>query len=325
MKNLITLALLFVAFLMSAQEAVKYPLLEHFTNTRCPICASRNPGFHDLRKSYGDAVHHIAYHPKYPYQTCEFYQANMEGNMVRTNYFGIAGTPTVYLDGVEGSGTNLINSAAIDAAIESKSFFEIDVSEVVVGNLTEVTVNVTSRGEVPENTSYRLFVALAEAVVDYNAPNGEHPHYNVFRKFISPREGELISPPDNNMSTSFSYQYTVNSEWDEEEIYALAFIQNDDEQYIENSGTASSTTTSVRGDTKPTIVNIHPNPTESKLFLSEPVQRWSLYDLNGRLVEDKKLNTASKTINLEPHQKGVYFIRLELGEGKAEVKKILLQ
>jgi hypothetical protein len=322
MRYLTSFLLLFSALLLSAQEAMKYPLLEHFTNTRCPICANRNPGFHDLRMDYGTDVNHISFHPKYPYSTCEFYQANKEGNQSRADYYNISGTPTVYLDGEEGSGSDLVSMQAIDNAINMSSYFEIGVTEERTGDMVDVTINLTTRGDLPDNASYRLFVAAVEAEVNYNAPNGEQMHYNVFREFVSPIEGVSISPPADGESVEYTYQYQLKNEWVANQMYALAFIQNDDNNTIENSGTAATTTTSVIDTEGERELTVYPNPASDKLYTNNVVESWSLYDLQGRLI---RTDNNTNIIEVADVGSGVYFIRLYMPSGEWTTQKILVE
>ena len=93
MKKCCSLLLcLFLASLLSAQASTKkYLLIEHFTNSNCPPCASRNPAFYSLitQAQYADDVHHISYHPSVPYNTCVFYLANKVENNARAAVYGI--------------------------------------------------------------------------------------------------------------------------------------------------------------------------------------------------------------------------------------------
>lgn len=322
MKTFQTLLFFLLALVVTAQDATKVPLLEHFTNTRCPICASRNPGFHDLRKSFGNEVNHIAYHPKYPYSTCKFYQHNKEGNQSRADHYNISGTPTVYLNGNEGSGTQLVQRSAIEQAIQQQSYFELVLTEERSGDQVTVNVDITTRGEVPANATYRLYVAAVEEIVDYQAPNGESTHYNVFRKFSSSREGNVISPAPNDMTVRYSYEYTMDGEWNPEEIYSLAFIQNDNDGSIENSA-ASFATTSSSSDQKIAELTVFPNPTSDKLYLGAEIESYQIYDLEGRLMLSQFSNVLDRTISLSGLNEGVYILQF-MKEGKRGVKKIVV-
>lgn len=70
MKKLSVLVLLLSGLTVFAQQVPKKVLVAHFTNTRCSVCASRNPGFFNNldNQNNGDLIH-IAYHPSRPYNS----------------------------------------------------------------------------------------------------------------------------------------------------------------------------------------------------------------------------------------------------------------
>tara|TARA_B110000285_G_C15096412_1_gene602244 strand:+ start:1583 stop:1825 length:243 start_codon:yes stop_codon:yes gene_type:complete len=70
---------------------VKKVLVEHFTYTRCSVCASRNTGFITNLNAQSDVVH-ISYHPSSPYSNCQFNQYNLQENDDRTKYYGVFGS-----------------------------------------------------------------------------------------------------------------------------------------------------------------------------------------------------------------------------------------
>ena len=83
-----------------AQGVPQTVLVEHFTNTRCSVCFSRNPGFYANLRQQPATTLHLAYHPSSPYRLCAFSQQNPTENDARTNYYGIYGaTPRLVLNG----------------------------------------------------------------------------------------------------------------------------------------------------------------------------------------------------------------------------------
>lgn len=74
-------------------------IVEHFTNTKCSVCASRNPGFQTNLNAHPD-VRQISIHPSSPYSTCLLSQQNTVDNDARTNYYGVyGGTPRLVING----------------------------------------------------------------------------------------------------------------------------------------------------------------------------------------------------------------------------------
>ncbi|HHH50423.1 MAG TPA: Omp28-related outer membrane protein, partial [Saprospiraceae bacterium] len=232
---------LFLAFSLVGQNVKKIPLVEHFSNTRCPICASKSPALNNTLKANEGKLHHITYHPPYPYDDCIFYLANKAGNQGRANYYNVPGTPRAYLNGVKTSGSKLLPEESLASALELSSPVGIIVTEdVIAGNNTMHTAEITLKtlGDKPDG-NYKLYVAVVEKKIDYNAPNGETVHHDVFRKFLNfnTSSGQDIALPAKGDSLVLNFNFTIDNNWQEEEIYVLAFVQNDSDKSILNSGT----------------------------------------------------------------------------------------
>ena len=88
-------------------------LVEHFTNTYCSVCASKNHGFYANLWRYPQ-VWHVAYHPSSPYAACPLSMANVPENDARTNYYGVyGGTPRLVIQGAVVTSTNYADSAIV--------------------------------------------------------------------------------------------------------------------------------------------------------------------------------------------------------------------
>ena len=100
MKKIITLTFLALAIIQSLQAQVaKKIIVEHFTNTNCGICGSRNPGFYKNLNNFPEILH-LSVHPSSPYASCKLSQQANPDNDARTNYYGIfGGTPRLVVQG----------------------------------------------------------------------------------------------------------------------------------------------------------------------------------------------------------------------------------
>lgn len=120
-----TLLLLF--FGLSSQLFSQVPgniLVEHFTNTKCSVCASRNPGFQANLNAH-PAVKLLSIHPSAPYSTCLLSQQNTADNDARTNYYGVyGGTPRLVINGTVISASVNYGAASVFTPFENltKSF-----------------------------------------------------------------------------------------------------------------------------------------------------------------------------------------------------------
>ena len=181
MKNfLITSIVILLSVHVGAQVAQNI-VVEHFTNTRCGICANRNPGFYSNLENHPD-VFHISFHPSSPYSNCVLNNHNTAENDARTNFYNNYGsTPKFVVQGDKITGATDVSKPALFtpydgmmSPIELKIKQHISVDSIH-SDVVVKTVASHSLGTV------KLFVAVAEDTVFYNAPNGENEHYDVFR------------------------------------------------------------------------------------------------------------------------------------------------
>jgi hypothetical protein len=154
-------------------------------------------------------------------------------------YYSVSGVPTMVQDGSVIGGPAGVTQASIDEAAAPGSPIRIIVTEETVGTTRNVNIEVQTVGEVPSG-SYRLKTAVAERLIEYGSPpgsNGETEFPNVFRQVLTAgTEGDVITLADVGSSVFFDYSYELDEVWAEEEIYAVAWVQNVSSKDILNSG-----------------------------------------------------------------------------------------
>ncbi len=236
---IIILNILFLTSALSgllAQDMPKrYATLELFTNTPCPICVVNNPAFFNLLSNYSDDVHQISFYPGRPYSTCPIYQSNTSDNSFRSSYRNIFSTPRVFFNGENAMSTGSVNANDLNEVTGDESFLYINVSEVGSTSRT-ATVQLQTFDDSP-TSSGKLFATIVEKEVMLTGipPSWEELHHNVFREFLTAREGMTVDLTQADQS--FSFNYTIDSEWDADEIYVLAWVEHPDTKVILNSGT----------------------------------------------------------------------------------------
>jgi hypothetical protein len=237
MKKLITLVLLFIQMTFVMGQAPKYVLLEHFTNTNCGVCGSVNPTFYqNIDINATTKVHHLSIHSSIPYVSCVFYQANKTDQDNRATFYNLIGTPRVSINGANPTGASNISSTTIDNNFCSNcSPLEVKVTETSGTNRT-ASVHLKSVGTPPSGT-HRVYVALVEKIVNYNAPNSESVHHNVFRRFLTASNGNAVTLPIQGNSVNLDFNYIVDAAWTAAEVYAIVWVQTDGTNAVINSGT----------------------------------------------------------------------------------------
>jgi len=245
-------------------QVQKYPLFEHFTNSKCPVCALKNPKFKS-EISGKTGYNLISYHTKFPYSDCIFYQANKPENEARTVYYAVTGVSDVYVNGRK-EGID-ISADRVNTLLNETSPLQINVKES--GQTSRhVEVEYIIKGNIPAG-DYKLYVAIVEGKVLRTTPNGETEHWGVFRKMLPDIEGLFTDLAGGAIGSSGKVilNYEVSGEWNTEETYAIAFIQNTATGEVLNSGSVKTTTVGTKEEAEADI-NVYPNPAISTLNIS---------------------------------------------------------
>jgi len=320
--------LVLVSLLAAQESAKKYLLLEHFTNSNCGTCASRNPALFNLigQAQYADDVHHIAIHPAVPYPQCVFYQANTVENAAWSSLYTIQGTPIIALNGAKQNPSNpLLTETKLLTFLGQTSPLHVKVTESGPNNARLVNVKTKALGEIPAG-NYKIFVAIAEKTVNQLTPNGEAVHHNVFRKMLTAVSGDNFTAPVLGGTADFNFQYSIPNGWNANEVYVLAFVKEVDTKQVLNSGTRFDPVLSGATNLSLTTVRILPNPTAdfARVELAGDVaQSVELFAANGQRVsvtfENQNNGISIPTDSLAP---GIYFVKI-IGEKSGYVGKFV--
>ena len=313
------LILLLNVSVASAQELpTRYATLELFTNTPCPICGSQNPGLFNRLNNYGGQYHLISFYPGKPYSSCIYYQANVGENTTHYQYYAgeIFGSPTVALNGIDFKSSSGVTNAVLDNLTGGTSWLHVGVEETT-GTSRTVTINLEDVAGGSLATG-RLFAVIVEKEIQYNAPNGETIHHNVFRRFLSAATGEEVDLSGG--SATRTYQYDVDGSWNAAETYIIAWLADPASKEIYNSGTRFDPdfTSSVSPVLSALPIPLFPNPASTEVNLSIPggvnTALIQIYNQQGGLV--RSVNTIEGPhvkVSTEDMSSGHYFIRLATG------------
>lgn len=300
--------------LQSIQAQVpKNTLVEHFTNTRCSICGSRNPGFYQ-NLSQHPQVMHIAYHPSAPYKACILNQHNTAENDARTNYYGVYGaTPRLIISGkVIPSFTDYDDAALFQPFMNQLSDFDLktNISRLHADSVTiRVTLTIADTHQV---NNLRLYVAVAEQELRYAAPNGEQLHHDVFRKVAL----EMSFTPLSQKGDSVTWTSTIwrHPAWNLAELYPIAIINNDATKEVLQAAAGDKLgfqTGVFEPDEYAKQVQVFPNPVHNRLYLTLPSglnHQVALYNQRGEEVY-RALNSTS--VLTEDLPDGLYILVIQ--------------
>jgi hypothetical protein len=299
----------------SAQAQVpRHVVVEHFTNTRCGICAFRNPGFYANLDNHPQVLR-MAVHPSSPYSNCVLNQHNPSQNDARTQAYGIyGGTPRIVVQGdVVSPGDDYGSAARFTPYLNQSSDFELTIKELRYGSDSIVVETwVYARGP-SEQTQLRLFVAYLEDTVFYQAPNGENEHYGVFRQALTGSSGDPIDAPATGDSLLLRRSLIPRSEWDLTRMHAIAMLTPSDDLTVLQAGQTSSiaeaTTTDLTALQEPSAFACFPNPTTGRLTLRAPQAAVELLDTQGKTLLSLEHPQDGQSLDLSHLPAGLYWLR----------------
>ncbi len=324
MRSIFTLFLLTISVSMFAQETKKMVFLEHFTNTRCGICANKNPAFFDLIEQYPDDVIHVAYHHPFPYTNCELYLYDKDGNSARSSYYGFSGSPRLAMNGSAiPVGGALLSQTSLDTEVAQMSSVSVSLDMVNDGTNLNSQVKIENLSQAAA-AEFRLFVMVIEKELAYSAPNGEDVHYNVFRAFASDLGGDIVDMNIASQTLNYSLAIPVNTEMDQLEM--VAFVQNMDTGEMMNAGSSASGLTSTQKALTEDLFKVFPNPASDIIRIdlnnSREAMNLEIMNIEGKALFQELINT-SQSISLDFLSSGIYFIKMETEDQIQNTKLIV--
>ena len=325
MKNIIPLFI--VAIVSSALSAQKVPLksvVEHFTNTKCSVCASRNPGF-IANKNRFPSLFYISIHPSAPYVSCVLSQQNTIVNDQRTNFYGVYGaTPRLVINShVINSSYDYSDSNLLKPYLLLQSSFDIQM-RITRTKMDSMTYQVgIYKVDTSSIDSAYLFSGNIEDTVFINGGNGEPRHYNVVRYAVLEK---VKLPSLLNDSIIIKKSVKLNSIWDEKRISSFAILQSTISKELIQTGSTGILPKFSGGSSQILISSklsqncFYPNPASSVIHMEGKELLTSIYDVLGQQVivsTDTDIDVSSLSI-------GVYQIAIKNKEGEILARERLV-
>ena len=327
-KTLVLFGLLITICSTSLAQVEKKIVVEHFTNTRCGVCANRNPGLYNNIDNHPNVLH-MAVHPSKPYNICELYKHNPTENDARTNFYNIlGGTPRIVIQGtVVSASANYGSSTIFDTYEDKTSPFSVTAT-TLKSDKDSLTARVVIKTEANHTyTTLQLYVPALEDTLKYSAPNGEKEHYDVFRKVLL---DESISNIPMTIGDSLVYivKSATDADWDNEQMYALAILQDPTNKEViqaeKSNVVKEQKISSVGKKLDDRLVSISPNPFENEITIKlKEIQKGYLTITNtiGQTVLNQEISGQLR-ISTQNFSSGVYLFTIE-SEGATLTRKII--
>lgn len=329
MKKFLLLLFAIASIQLVAQEVERTIIVEHFTNTRCGICSNRNPGFYDNLNNQ-EGVLHISFHPSSPYPNCVLHQVNPGENNDRTTYNGVfGGTPRLVIQGVAiSAGTNYGSASIFEPYQGQTTPISITIEQYKPAG--EMTIRATITAEADNNIGMaKLFLGAAEELVQYNAPNGEDEHHDVFRRTFNgePTGADIAVPATAGESISIDATIMPDASWALDQLFTVAILQNSETRAVIQAAASAPSDNSPITSTQELntlAASIYPNPVSDLLTVQLADQAEATYvlrDGTGRTLRNGVFQQQTQ-IDMERLPAGTYWLEITTADAQA-VRKVV--
>ena len=213
-------------------------LIEAFTSSTCPPCATNNPVLEAfLSSSDPERISSISYHMSWPSPGNDpMYLYNTIENTARRNYYGVNSIPQARFDGIItiGSGySQAIFQSHYNARKDILSPVTIILSDSTYGDSVLVRALVYCETLI-SNPSVKVHLAVIEKHIHYSTPpgtNGETDFYNVMRNMLPTANGTTVTLYP-GMTKVIEERYWMDPLWQANQIEVVAFVQASDKEIL---------------------------------------------------------------------------------------------
>jgi len=348
MKKLFIFVLLVLTSLIISDsniysQAPRKVLFEEATSCFCGPCGQSNPIFDAWLVANPTNAIAIKYHPNFGADP--MYLANPTQNTERVNYCGINAYPTVNADGILFDCCWPFSASCFTSVVAQRQAVTtpllITVTDTrIPGDSIRSTVVLNLSSNLPAG-NYKLRVMAIEGRVHYTTPpgsNGETDFYQVFRWAYPNTTG--VNAPTTTGIYSYTYTYKRLSNWVDTSIYTVAFVQNDVNKEVINSGRGYYIPTGFTGNNSnvPTqfyLSQNYPNPFNPVTKISFGIAKTSfttlkVFDMLGNLVYtlvngNLQPGTYSYDFDASDISSGVYYYVMNAGNFQESKKMIVVK
>jgi thiol-disulfide isomerase/thioredoxin len=234
MKNFtIVISLLTLLSFISGNSVAgdRMVLVERFTSSTCPPCASNNPIMDAFLASQDpERIVGISYHMNWPAPGNDpMFLYNPNDNTLRRNYYSVNSIPQAKMDGfinVDPPYTLSGLQSFFDSRKDSLSPVTIIVTETPYGDSVLVRALIYCESPV-SNPNVTVHFAVVEKHIHYQFPpgtNGETDFYDVMRKMLPTGNGTSIALLP-GQTYILENRYRMDTLWQASQIRPLVFIQ----------------------------------------------------------------------------------------------------
>ncbi|HEX8514678.1 MAG TPA: T9SS type A sorting domain-containing protein [Bacteroidia bacterium] len=336
-KKILLHAILLNCFFIAAYAQQRVVLIEQFTNSGCPPCASSTPPVLQFADDHPAEVVAVAYHTSFPYND-SMYHENPLQSAARVNHYGVSGVPYTIVDGNFYSNTSSAFLSVMQDTINSRlsvpSSYNIgEISNTVMQGVLESRIVFSSLSGSNAGDSLHAMVVVVEKEVmksDYvSSPgaNTETSYKYVMRRILTSNTGDPLKSRFAGGKDTFGLNWNILNIKNVNEIRVVAFVQNyyTDEVY-QASMFSPVVAPSVPEISEKAAINIFPNPASGLIFIESSPNTGALVvitDLTGRVKLNFITEDTRTGIDVSSLSKGVYILNYTVGTNSTSKKLVI--
>lgn len=320
------------AVLFAADRVV---LLENFTNSGCGPCWNIETTLNNFINPHlaAEDLSVVRVHVWWPSASDPIYVANPTEQTARVNYYSVSGVPTLKMDGIlTCSAYNL--SGSFTSRMNAPCYLGINVSKEDDKDTGTLHISLTA-----EQSLGSEVLTLHAILVEDNVSGAGYWAGSYFEQAF---RDNLCGASGQTVTFTGSYPSTVNIElpygtqgWNEDEVSLCLFLQGQTSKEVFNayfepvmdipSWTGISEV--AEAVTPVPSVVISPNPSTGSFVVASTESGSSfmtaeLYDIVGRLVDERTLIEGSSTFQVE--ETGVYVLMLRGQSGQTFLSRVVV-
>lgn len=323
---------------IASRAAKRHGLVEQFTSSTCPPCASENKLLDPLlvknNVNTGGDLNVIKYQMHFPAPGDPSLNAHATS---RYKYYGISGIPDGRVNGAKKSFTS---QSDLDASKTVPATVDIEATLVVNGKDIKASATITPY----VSQDVKVHQALVQYYYEYNGSAGQKKYYFAMRKMNPDGNGESATIADGTpLDVKFDYTATDVAKPQQGsfdfwtitplEYQYVVYVQDNKTKAILNSASAKKTVTGIvsfKGESK---IGVYPNPAQGYAIIGIQLVKESnltltIYDIAGKVAyhnESPQAGIGQNEININTTNfaKGIYTIVVNTNDGLLREKLIV--
>jgi thiol-disulfide isomerase/thioredoxin len=304
-------------------------LLEQFTNSSCPPCATASPLIYNFADANPIKTTVVAYHTSFPYPNDSMNIENPTESAARVSFYGVSGTPTVVMDGNAYQGSAGTFASTIGTRIDNRlmiaqKYTIVKNSLTRIGNQLNGQIVLTSgsASNLGENLKVQA-VAVEKSVLknSYLASpgnNSETDYGYVMRKMIPNASGTTLQHTTNGQSDTLNFSIPLLHIKNYLELKLVVFIQNTATKEVYNAALFTPTVAFLGIDSKESAIefDLFPNPSNGTFNVQnvQNLTKIEILDLSGKIVFSQEISENVTEVNTKLST-GMYMLKASGSNG----------